>query len=43
MNGRVVGVYIAKSEGIEDLVLPVDEVKASLRLLRQMANEKKQP
>src|SRR5262249_33616774 len=30
-TGQVVGVYIAKSEVIEDLVLPADEVKASLK------------
>jgi S1-C subfamily serine protease len=42
-TGQVVGIYIAKSEGIEDLVLPADEVKASLKLLVKLANEKKQP
>jgi S1-C subfamily serine protease len=42
-TGQVVGVYIAKSEGIEDLVLPAAEVKASLKLLLKLAKEKKQP
>jgi serine protease Do len=42
-TGQVVGVYIAKSERIEDLVLPVDEVKASLKLLLKLAKEQKQP
>jgi hypothetical protein len=42
-NGRVIGVYIAKSEEIENLVLPVDEVKASLELLTRLAAERKKP
>jgi hypothetical protein len=42
-TGQLVGVYIAKSEDIEDLVLPADEVKASLKLLLKRAEEKKQP
>jgi hypothetical protein len=37
-TGQVVGVYIAKSEDIEDFVLPADEVKASLKLLLKLAS-----
>jgi hypothetical protein len=40
-SGRVVGVYIAKTEVLEDLVLPADEVKASLKALTKLAAEKK--
>jgi S1-C subfamily serine protease len=43
-NGRVVGIYIAQSDSIDDLVLPVDEVKASLKALTKLAAEQtKQP
>jgi S1-C subfamily serine protease len=39
-GGRVVGILIAKSETVEDLVLPVDEVMQSLRRLESVAGGK---
>ncbi|MHB8955808.1 MAG: trypsin-like peptidase domain-containing protein [Pirellulaceae bacterium] len=39
-SGRAIGVYIAKSPDVEDLVLPIDEVQASLAKLRDLITEK---
>jgi hypothetical protein len=38
-TGQVVGVDIAQSEDIGDMVLPADEVKASLKVVLELAKE----
>lgn len=39
-NGQVIGIYIAKSETVEDLVLPLNEVMVALQTLEAASGKK---